>query len=364
MEYLNMKKSKLELKLESILDEKISEKDAFKYTIVSSIKNELQKEAAGGFGADVLGYEDPEIDDPEWIISQLKVFLNDSESFWSNMTGVLGESFARPTAKAKLLTKFLGTIKNVYPELPMFTKEEQITLGRRVSNLRERMKEDVEREERIERLKREDELQEAPAVETEPRPPLPLKEDVREEPAEEVIPPEEAEQLPEIDEKMFATKKQISDIYDLFLQSLEDEEITKDQLAMRMREFAKKHNLSIKLSKTASGKTQIKISKKDWEKIGKKAGWMGIKSELELEDDDASTTGEAIGTPESPESPERVHPNHTKHPAYDDDVIEAMEEIQKFIKENGIEAFRELAKKYKKLDLMDFRLVENPEGWE
>ena len=33
----------------------------------------------------------------------------------------------------------------------------------------------------------------------------------------------------------------------------------------------------MKLVKTASGKTKVKISKKEWQAIGKKAGWVSAK---------------------------------------------------------------------------------------
>jgi hypothetical protein len=41
----------------------------------------------------------------------------------------------------------------------------------------------------------------------------------------------------------------------------------------------------MKITKTASGKQTIKISKKEWEEIGKKAGWIGKISELSLQPD-------------------------------------------------------------------------------
>jgi len=38
----------------------------------------------------------------------------------------------------------------------------------------------------------------------------------------------------------------------------------------------------MKLVKTASGKKQIKISKKEWESIGKKAGWFGKEPGMQM----------------------------------------------------------------------------------
>ena len=35
----------------------------------------------------------------------------------------------------------------------------------------------------------------------------------------------------------------------------------------------------MKIIKSASGKKQVKISKKEWESIGRKAGWMGKDSQ-------------------------------------------------------------------------------------
>jgi len=38
----------------------------------------------------------------------------------------------------------------------------------------------------------------------------------------------------------------------------------------------------MKLVKTASGKKQLKISKKEWESIGKKAGWMKVADQFNI----------------------------------------------------------------------------------
>jgi len=40
----------------------------------------------------------------------------------------------------------------------------------------------------------------------------------------------------------------------------------------------------MKIIKTASGKQQIKISKSEWENIGKKAGWMKIAGKAKVSD--------------------------------------------------------------------------------
>ena len=38
----------------------------------------------------------------------------------------------------------------------------------------------------------------------------------------------------------------------------------------------------MKLIKTASGKTNLKISRKEWENIGKEAKWMGLPDDVNL----------------------------------------------------------------------------------
>jgi len=41
----------------------------------------------------------------------------------------------------------------------------------------------------------------------------------------------------------------------------------------------------MKLVKTANGKTTVKMSRKEWEDLGKKAGWMKVKAEEKKDDE-------------------------------------------------------------------------------
>jgi len=68
----------------------------------------------------------------------------------------------------------------------------------------------------------------------------------------------------------------------------------------------------MKITKTASGKQTIKISKKEWTNIGKKAGWSPY-----------ATDGEVIGDLDLNENPE-VNPVDV----YEDSIIELKSEIQ------------------------------------
>lgn len=71
----------------------------------------------------------------------------------------------------------------------------------------------------------------------------------------------------------------------------------------------------------------MKLTRSAWESIGKQAGWRWSQ----------------------------------KHPMYDDDVMVAMEEVQKFIKEHGVEELRKVLRKW---ELTKFRLEDKPAGWE
>jgi hypothetical protein len=52
----------------------------------------------------------------------------------------------------------------------------------------------------------------------------------------------------------------------------------------------------MKIEKTASGKQTIKLSKKEWANIGKKAGWIGVESKKSEKKDPCWDGYEAIGT--------------------------------------------------------------------
>jgi len=126
----------------------------------------------------------------------------------------------------------------------------------------------------------------------------------------------------------------------------------------------------MKLIKTASGKKKIKISKSEWQNIGKKAGWgasdndksiadEGYREQLEYTKDDEEYQKETVikGTP---------------------DRIENLRNIARFIIDNCPKGEDPLMHKLNgygqqlliiardiqdKLKLTDFRLEENPKGW-
>jgi len=105
----------------------------------------------------------------------------------------------------------------------------------------------------------------------------------------------------------------------------------------------------MKIIKTASGKNTIKISRKEWESIGKTAGWDAV-----VETDEGTVIK---GTP---------------------DRIDNLRNIAKFIVENcprgedplmhklngyGEQLFIIARDIEEKLKSTNFRLEENPEGW-
>ena len=208
------------------------------------------KEAQGFRGHDVNPYDLPDMDDPDWITTQLKSFVVDPESFWSNMVFLKGEPLRKAKDRKAFLKDMLLKLKNINPKLDMLSKPEQKSIASTILNLQEKEKEDEADDKYIEKLKQQDEVkeegflhrQEAPAAVAEPGS------------------EEQAEEIPSIDNKMFANPRQIEEIKNQLLDSYIKKEITEDQLKMHLREFAKKHNLNIKLSKS-DGRLQVKISK-------------------------------------------------------------------------------------------------------
>ena len=74
----------------------------------------------------------------------------------------------------------------------------------------------------------------------------------------------------------------------------------------------------MKITKTASGKTKIKMSKKEWTNIGKKAGWMKIAEHVyKSEDDPCPKCGcpeHYIANPSNPTANECVKCKHHWNP--------------------------------------------------
>ena len=208
---------------------------------------------AGWMKESQLFYDLPDAEDPDWIVTQLKALLIDSETFWSNMTFQMGKSFKEAKAKKQFLKDMLGKLRNVDPTLEMFSKPERKAIATRILELQAAEKKDEERKQHVDELRnREDKPQE----QLQPRQEAPTA--VAEPEEETAVDPS----LSQLDNSMFANKKEINDIKDLLLDRYTKKEITEDQLKTMLQEFAKKHNLNIKLSKS-NGKLQVRIAKKD-----------------------------------------------------------------------------------------------------
>ena len=116
----------------------------------------------------------------------------------------------------------------------------------------------------------------------------------------------------------------------------------------------------MKLIKTASGKKQIKISKKEWERIGKQAGWVEAQGRMDRNEEEmTSTTGEPLES-----AP-------TTSPISLGSVIEDIEVYLStsagwYDEANEAEVLLEeaLGKLRECKSLMSFRFEEKPEGWE
>lgn len=103
-------------------------------------------------------------------------------------------------------------------------------------------------------------------------------------PAKET-PPKDKEKY--ISEDDFATKAQLTKLKDDVMDKYNKGEITKEQLKMWLEEFSKR-----KID-------HIKLSKKQWELVGKKAGW--ITAELDNDEEEADRLSFTFGT-----TPEKV----------------------------------------------------------
>ena len=102
----------------------------------------------------------------------------------------------------------------------------------------------------------------------------------------------------------------------------------------------------MKLTKTASGKKQVKMSKKEWQSIGKKAGWMKV-----------SETETIIQTPDRIENIRNIANYMIENCPRDNKLMNTLWGYgqQLLIIADELE---------KKLELTNFRLEENPKGWE
>lgn len=176
-------------------------------------------------------------DNPNWITQQLRTYLRDPESFWSEMAFSTGKDYMRPLDKEALLKDMLLKLKNVSPTLEMLTKEEQKSIARRIISIKEEVKHDKLME-----------LEEgnSPVATIEPSPQKTEH---------------QTEEGGEMEDLQFATPRQVSEIKDQLLDRYIKKEITEEQLKNMLTEFAKKHNLNIKLSKS-NGKLQVRIGKR------------------------------------------------------------------------------------------------------
>jgi len=194
----------------------------------AGLDKEAQHRAANPFD-----YEMSDQDDPEWITAQLKKFIVDPMEFWKNMEFQTGETLKDAVDQQNVLKSMLLQLKNVAPTLDMLSPEEQKHIAQAFVSLKKQAKED---QELLDRINQEDIAPEQEAV------------GVMEPQAEPQAVPQAEEAAAVEDMGMFATKQQISDIKDSFLDQLSKEEITEEQVKMRMKEFAKKYNQRIVLA--------------------------------------------------------------------------------------------------------------------
>jgi len=189
------------------------------------------------------GGDDVDSNNPMWITKQLRTYISNPDTFWSNMELQTGEIYNSSSSKYKLLKELLTKLKQESPTLEMLTKEEQKNIARGIIAIKTNI--DYEDDLGIE------ENRGAPSdtmVETPPN-----EGQNAEEGAEE--------NSFELDESEFATPRQIGDIKDQLLDRYRAREITEEQLKNMLNEFAKKHNLNIKLARS-NGKLQVRIGKR------------------------------------------------------------------------------------------------------
>ncbi len=197
---------------------------------------------------------DQNVDDPDWIINQLKIFIKNPEDFWKNVRFFVNQPTLSAKDRKEVLKDMLKKVQEVSPNLEMFSKSDKKTFIESIKALQEKEKIEIEEQKHLDEWR---EMEEVPQH---------LRSDERGETIaqeREVTQPE-----PEIGVKeqngntsMFATKNQIDEIKNSLLDRYIKKEITEDQLKMMLREFAKKNNLVIKLAKN-NGKLHIKIGNK------------------------------------------------------------------------------------------------------
>jgi len=171
---------------------------------------------------------------PDWIAQQLRTYLGDQNSFWSSMEFQTGEDYSGSKSKYSLIKDMLLKLKSVSPTLEMLSKDEQKSIARGLMAIRS----NIEHEEEI-GIGAEPQLA-GHGGETEQATPTPT------------------EDSPELN---FATPREIEEIRNQLLDRYINREITEDQLKNALTEFAKKHNLNIKLSKS-NGRIQVRIASK------------------------------------------------------------------------------------------------------
>jgi hypothetical protein len=199
-----------------------------------------------------------DMEDPNWITNQLKVFTVNPENFWKNVRFYMNEPTLKAKDRKQVLKDLLNKLKKTSPNLDMFSKSEKSKFTKALMALAQEEIKDAKEEELLDKLRNADEVPEHLKGNKETIEGLPVA--VQE--MEEATPKaERAETVTtEIDSPEFATKKQIEEIKDSLIDRYTKGEITEDQLKMMLREFAKKNNMVIKVAKS-NGKIQIKISK-------------------------------------------------------------------------------------------------------
>lgn len=210
----------------------------------------IEKKAQGRLG-------EADWDDIDWLTNQLRFFIGNPTDFWDTMTYILGTNFTKAKNRDQLLKKILGKLKNEDQNLAMLSKEEQKIIAKELIKIREKIKEEENREKFIENLKENrsqsvgDSEKKIEFLDIREMAPVAVQE------IEDLGKKEQpSNPSAEIDEEnMFANRKEIEDIKNSLLDRYNKGEITKDQLANMLKEFAKKYNKKVILS--ISGKAKI-----------------------------------------------------------------------------------------------------------
>jgi len=194
---------------------------------------------------------DQNVNDPDWIINQLKIFIKNSENFWKNVRFFINKPTLSAKDRKNVLKDMLKKVQETYPNLEMFSKSDKKTFIKSIKTLEEKEKTEIEEHKRLDQWRDMEEVPQHLIEDKEGETIVQEREMTKSEP--EISVKDQGD-----DTSMFATKNQIDEIKNSLLDRYIKKEITEDQLKMMLREFAKKNNLTIKLAKN-NGKLYIKI---------------------------------------------------------------------------------------------------------